>query len=87
MHEWGFLRISCPACGEDRFEALAVFTSDHFMHVRLDACESCHHYLKTIDMTKDGLAVPAIDELAAVSLDIWAAEMQYHKLIPNLLAL
>ena len=86
MQEWGFLRVACPACGEDRFESLPVFTPEG-THLRVDACDTCHHYLKTIDMTRDGLAVPVIDELAAVSLDLWAAEKGYKKLTPNLAGL
>jgi len=34
-------------------------------------------------MTKDGLAVPVVDELAAVTLDLWAAEKNYQKLTRN----
>ena len=84
MNEWSFLRVVCPACGEDRFESLPVFTPQEVPHVRIDACETCHHYIKTIDMTKDGLAIPIVDELAAVSLDLWAADHGYQKLTPNL---
>ncbi len=84
MNEWTFPRVVCPACGEDRFESLPVFTPQEIPHVRIDACESCHHYIKTIDMTKDGLAVPIVDELAAVSLDLWAADNGYKKLTLNL---
>ena len=84
MYEWNFLRVVCPACGEDRFDLLPVFTPQETPHVRIDACETCHHYLKTVDMTKDGLAVPIVDELAAVSLDLWATNHGYRKLTPNL---
>jgi formate dehydrogenase accessory protein FdhE len=84
MNEWVFPRVVCPACGEDRFESLPVFTPQEIPHVRIDACETCHHYIKTIDMTKDGLAVPIVDELAAISLDLWASDNGYHKLTPNL---
>lgn len=84
MNEWIFPRVVCPACGEDRFESLPVFTPQEIPHVRIDACETCHHYIKTIDMTKDGLAVPVVDELAAISLDLWASDNGYHKLTPNL---
>ena len=87
MHEWSFLRVACPACGEDRFESLPVYTPEAIPQVRVDACDTCHHYLKTIDMTKDGLAVPVVDELAAVALDLWAAENNYRKLTPNLAGL
>jgi FdhE protein len=87
MHEWPFLRVACPACGEERFESLPVFTAEEYPHVRVDACLTCKHYLKTIDMTKDGLAVPIVDELAAVSLDLWAREQGYEKLVRNLAGL
>jgi len=87
MNEWTYRRSLCPACGEHRFESLPVFAADKIRHVRVDACETCHHYFKTVDMTKDGLAVPVVDELAAVSLDLWAAGNGYKKLLPNLAGL
>jgi len=87
MHEWSFLRVTCPACGDERFESLPVFTPQEIPHIRIDACDTCHYYIKTIDMTKDGLAVPVVDELASISLDVWAAEKGYQKLVPNLAGL
>jgi|SRR5579871_1315718 len=84
MTEWSFLRVVCPACGEDRFESLPVFHCDDRAQARIDACDTCRHYVKTVDMTKDGLAVPVVDELAAVSLDLWAKEQGYQKLTTNL---
>lgn len=75
--EWGFPRLMCPTCQETRFDALPVFTAETFPSVRVEACETCHGYLKTIDLTVDGLAVPAVDDLASISLDLWAAEHGY----------
>lgn len=75
--EWGFPRLMCPPCGETRFDALPVFTTDAFRHVRVEACETCLRYLKTIDLTVDGLAVPVVDDLASITLDLWAAERGY----------
>jgi len=80
MNEWSFLRVRCVACGEERFDSLPIFTPQEMPHVRVDACETCHHYIKTIDMTKDGLAVPVVDEIAAAPLDLWAADKGYKKL-------
>ena len=37
-----------------------------------------------VDMARDPLAVPEVDELAGLPLDIWATEQGYHKLQPNL---
>jgi formate dehydrogenase accessory protein FdhE len=85
LHEWECLRLVCPACGEQDFAKLPVYTAEQFAHVRIDSCDSCHCYLKTIDLTKDGLAVPCVDDIASVSLDLWACERGYTRVKPNLL--
>lgn len=85
LTEWEFLRVVCPACDEQRFDALPVYTADAFPHVRVDACDSCQRYLKTIDLTKHGLAVPLVDDIASVALDLWADEQGYRRLRANLL--
>lgn len=85
LTEWPYLRLLCPACGEQRFDALPVFTSDTVPGARIEACETCRAYVKTIDLTKDGHAVPCVDDLATVSLDLWAREQGYARLRSNLL--
>jgi FdhE protein len=82
--EWTFRRLVCPNCGEEHKDKLPVFVAEEFDYVRVDACDTCHSYLKSIDMTKNGRAVPVVDELATVSLNLWAQEKNYHKLSPNL---
>jgi FdhE protein len=83
--EWDYLRIQCPACKENRFDALPVYTADASATARIDACDTCRRYIKTIDLTRDGLAVPAVDDLATLPLDLWARERGYQRLYPNLL--
>ncbi|MGZ4824662.1 MAG: formate dehydrogenase accessory protein FdhE, partial [Terriglobales bacterium] len=85
-HEWEFLRVICPGCGEDRAEALCAYTSEQFHHVRVDACDTCKTYVKTVDLTRNGLAVPVVDELATLPLTLWAEQHGYTKLQPNLMA-
>ena len=80
LHEWECLRIVCPACGEQDFDKLPVYTAEQFAHVRIDACDRCQHYIKTIDLTRDGLAVPCVDDIASVSLDLWAREHGYTRI-------
>ena len=87
LQEWECLRLVCPACGEQEFDKLPVYTSEQFAHVRIDACDSCRHYVKTIDLTKDGLAVPCVDDLASVSLDLWARERGYTRIKSNVLGI
>ncbi|HTV59502.1 MAG TPA: formate dehydrogenase accessory protein FdhE [Verrucomicrobiae bacterium] len=84
-HEWVFRRIYCPSCGEEREPQMAYYAAPEIAHVRVDVCDTCHTYLKTIDLTKMGLAVPVVDELATIPLDLWAREHGYHKLQINLL--
>jgi formate dehydrogenase maturation protein FdhE len=83
-HEWEFRRILCPTCAEEREEKLPVYVAEQFSHVRVEACETCKCYLRSIDLTKDGNAVPLVDDLAAIPLTLWAHEHNYSRLQPNL---
>ena len=87
LHEWDCPRMVCPACGEQDFDKLPVYSAEQFAHVRIDACDSCHQYIKTIDLTKDGLAVPCVDDIASVSLDLWARERGYTRIKGNVLGI
>lgn len=53
--------------------------------MRVEACDSCKFYLKSFDMTVDGLMVPEIDEVATIALDVWAGEHGYQKIEPNVM--
>jgi formate dehydrogenase maturation protein FdhE len=83
--EWEFRRIFCAQCGEEREDQLPVYTAEQFPHVRLESCETCKHFLRTFDLTKDGNAVPIVDDLAALPLSFWAEEQGYQRIQGNLL--
>jgi formate dehydrogenase accessory protein FdhE len=85
--EWEFRRIVCAGCGEEDHRKLPVYTAEEVAHVRVECCDTCKRYLKTVDMTKSGLAEPIVDEIAAVPLDLWAQERGYAKLQSNLVQL
>ena len=85
--EWPFLRVLCPNCGEREKDSLPIYAAPDFDHVRVEACERCRTYVKSVDLTRDGRAVPVVDELATVALNIWAEEHGYAKLESNLLGL
>jgi len=84
---WPFRRVFCPHCGEADERRLGYFQSPAFEHLRVDACESCHRYLKSVDLGKLGLAVPLVDEVAGAPLDLWAREHGYEKIELNLVGL
>jgi FdhE protein len=85
--EWDYGRIQCASCGEEDPQKLALYSAKEFSHVRVEACESCRRYIKTVDLTRNGRAVPVVDELAMIPLDLWAAEHGYKKICPNLLGI
>lgn len=85
--EWTFPRTRCPACGEERAEKRPHHVSESWPHVRLEECGSCRTYVKAIDLREAGLAVPVVDELASVDLDLWAAGQGLSKLQTNLLGI
>ena len=83
--EWEFRRIYCAYCGETREPSLPVFVAQKFPHIRVEACDTCRHCIRTVDLTKDGNAVPETDDLAAIPLALWAEEYGYQKIYGNLL--
>ena len=87
LSEWAFPRMRCPSCGEERPDRRPHHVSETWPHVRLEECGSCRSYVKAIDLREAGLAVPVVDELASVDLDLWAAEQGLSKLRTNLLGL
>jgi len=84
LHSWQFRRVVCANCGEERPAKLGYFHSPEFDHIRIEACDSCKHYLKGIDLTRLGLAEPLVDEIYGAPLDLWAREHGYTKIELNL---
>jgi formate dehydrogenase accessory protein FdhE len=82
--EWEFRRIYCAYCGETREESLPVFVAEKFPHIRVEACDTCRHCIRTVDLTKDGNAIPLVDDLAAIPLALWADEYGYQRIHGNL---
>jgi FdhE protein len=84
---WSYRRIVCANCGEERPAKLGYFHTPEYDHVRVDACDTCKHYIKSVDLTRLGHAVPLVDEVAAAPLDVWARDHGYAKIELNLLGL
>lgn len=83
---WTYARMTCAGCGETGGTKLPILSDvETLPHLRLDACELCRSYLVTVDVRKEPHAVPIVDEIAALPLDIAAAELGYRKIVPNLM--
>jgi hypothetical protein len=97
---WTCSRSVCPACGESRKARLSVYAERWegpvtgrrngdgqpvFPHLRIASCSTCSRYLIEVDMARDARAVPEVDELAALPLDLYAADQGLTKVTPNLM--
>lgn len=85
---WVHERMACPGCGERSTARLSIYAeSDRFPHVRVEACETCRRYLLAFDLRMDADAVPVVDELAALPLDLYVHERGFAKIVPNLMGI
>lgn len=85
---WSHPRMTCAGCGEETTAKLPIFAeTERLPHLRADACQTCHRYLITVDQRKDPEAVPVVDELAALPLDLYTQERGFAKIVPNLMAI
>lgn len=79
-HDYRIKRLACPVCGEEDHEKLSFFTVDEEPGFRVDVCESCKTYVKTIDFRElDRIAVPVLDDLDSLALDYVAAGQGYRR--------
>jgi len=96
---WSFSSSTCAYCGETEGARRTVYTEQRdrptvgrgesdgltFPHLRVEACSSCQRYLIDVDLGRDPHAVPEVDELAALPLDLYAAEQGFSKITPNIM--
>ena len=85
--EWPFARIRCPSCSEENPERLPSFRSDSHPAVRIEACETCRRYVKSIDLTLEGRAIPEVDDLVSLGMDLWATSEGFARMEPGLVGI
>jgi hypothetical protein len=85
---WVHTRMVCAGCGEATGGRLPVYEDgERFPHLRIEGCETCRGYLLAVDLRRDAAAVPEVDELAALPLDLYAKERGLQKVTPNLMGM
>jgi formate dehydrogenase accessory protein FdhE len=82
--EWLFGRILCPSCFEEDPHKLPSFRDENHPAVRIDACETCHRYVKSLDLSEDARPIPEVDDLVTLAMDLWAVEQGYTRIEPGL---
>jgi hypothetical protein len=97
--EWRVNRIRCPWCGEEDPAKLPHFQAGEEVEAqsgagagpvsgaRLEGCETCGRYTKSIDRSTDMRRVPEVDDVATLGLDLWAEEQGLVRGEPGLLGI
>ncbi|HWR03970.1 MAG TPA: formate dehydrogenase accessory protein FdhE [Humidesulfovibrio sp.] len=79
-YEHRLRRIACAYCDEADQNKLKLFRVAEYPGVRVDVCDTCNMYIKTLDhreMDNDTLA--ALDDMASVALDVLAQQQGYRR--------
>ncbi len=82
-YQWRIERLVCPFCGNKEQESLQYFHAEGEEAHRIDLCDKCHQYIKTIDLRKIEVIDPILEDLATLHLDILASQKGYKRPIPN----
>jgi FdhE protein len=74
-HEWHTQRMYCPFCNNQDHSTLHYFFGEQEKNYRVDVCDVCKKYLKTID-TRDlrHPLYPLLEQVSTLHLDLLAQE-------------
>ncbi|MDO9081882.1 MAG: formate dehydrogenase accessory protein FdhE [Humidesulfovibrio sp.] len=79
-HEYRLRRLACPYCDESDTAKLKIFRVAEYPGVVVSVCETCSMYAKTLDFRElDKTALPALDDMASVALDVLAQGQGYKR--------
>ena len=82
-YQWRIDRLFCPFCENKDQESLHYFYGEGEETHRIDFCDQCHRYIKTIDYRNLQESDPVLEDLATTHLDLLAKQKGYKKPIPN----
>ncbi|HJX61367.1 MAG TPA: formate dehydrogenase accessory protein FdhE [Dehalococcoidia bacterium] len=76
---WTFLRVGCPFCGNADPGQLGHYPTDDGAY-RLNVCESCRRYIKTIDLREAaGERLLEAERVLTVGMDLAAEKAGYRR--------
>jgi len=78
--EWRVARLGCTFCRNTDAESLKYLYIEGDDGYRIDVCEECKKYIKTVDSSSiSHEVVPAVEDMATLHLDIIAGEEGYKR--------
>jgi len=88
--KWQFKRLKCPWCLNEDFKKLGFLTIEESNAWRIDVCEKCKGYIRTMDERRNGVKLPEpeLEEVMILDaktryLDSIAIEKGYEKYLKN----
>ncbi|MDY6837119.1 MAG: formate dehydrogenase accessory protein FdhE [Thermodesulfobacteriota bacterium] len=82
-HEWWTHRVYCPFCENRDQKTMHYFFSEEEKDRRVDVCDQCQKYIKTIDTRKMQRPMhPYVEQVSTLHLDMLAQEKGLESGIP-----
>jgi FdhE protein len=78
--QWRWERIACPSCNNKDLNSLHYLYTEEEEAYRVDCCDQCKGYIKTVDSRKlDYEPYLDLEDIVTIHLDILAMEKGYHR--------
>lgn len=82
-HVWPIPRFFCSHCKNTDQKTLQYYFIEGDEGHRIEVCERCGYYIKTMDLRKKGGdLIPVLEDLMTTHLDLWAQKKGYKTLPP-----
>lgn len=82
--QWRWERIACPSCNNKDMKSLRYLYPEEEEAYRLDICDQCKGYIKTVDSRKlDYEPYLDLEDIVTIHLDILAMEQGYRRSVPT----
>lgn len=82
-YQWRIDRLFCPFCNNKEQESLHYLFAEGEEVYRIDLCDKCRQYIKTIDYRNLAESDPVLEDIATLHLDILASQKGYQRPVPN----
>lgn len=79
--QWAYKRLQCPFCGNEDQDSLGFFFTEEESAYRVDKCDRCKRYIKTVDERKrvEGESrLLLLEDVATIYLDMLAEKEGYQ---------
>ncbi len=77
-HPWSVQRVFCPFCENRDSQSQQYFFNEGENEFRVDLCDSCKKYVKTLDSREtERMIYPPLEQISSLHLDYKAKEMGY----------